>query len=209
VLHNIVNVSCDEGGSDSDTEDTTVLSALAPVLEINKTGVPDPVLAGGTLNYSISVNNTGNATATNVTVMETYDKNVTFVTAVPAPSLGNDTWEFATLNASETRWINISVSVNASVLNGTVLHNIVNVSCAEGVTDFDTADTTVLFEELNCTCGDICVNETGWWRDGGVFNPSSTPIQDAIDNATAGDTICVKDGTYNEHRPNKRHPGRL
>jgi uncharacterized repeat protein (TIGR01451 family) len=199
VLHNIVNVTCDEGVTDSDTEDTTVLSALAPVLEINKTDNPDPVPAGGTLNYSIHVNNTGNATATNVTVTEKYDENVTFVAAVPAPSYGNDTWQFPTLNVSETRWINISVTVNASVPNGTVLHNIVNVTCAEGVTDSDTADTTVLFKELNCTCGDICVNTTGWWRDGGTFIASSTPIQDAINNATAGDTICVKDGTYNEN----------
>jgi len=49
-----------------------------------------------------------------------------------------------------------------------------------------------------CACGDICVNTTGWWRDGGTFNASNTPIQDAINNAIAGDTICVKDGTYNE-----------
>jgi parallel beta-helix repeat protein len=52
---------------------------------------------------------------------------------------------------------------------------------------------------VNCTCGDICVNETGWWRDGGDFNTSNTPIQHAIDNATAGDTICVMDGTYMEN----------
>jgi len=50
-----------------------------------------------------------------------------------------------------------------------------------------------------CPCGDICVNETGWWRDGGTFNASATPIQDAVNNATGGDTICVKDGTYHEN----------
>jgi parallel beta-helix repeat protein len=50
-----------------------------------------------------------------------------------------------------------------------------------------------------CTCGDICVNETGWWRDGGIFNASATPIQSAVDNATGGETICVKDGTYHEN----------
>ena len=199
VLHNIVNVTCDEGVTDSDTENTTVFVAPVPVLEIAKTDAPDPVSPGGTLNYTISVNNTGNATATNVTVMETYDENVTFVSAVPVPSSGDDTWQFPMLNVSETGWINISVTVNASVPNGTVLHNIVNVSCAEGVTDSDTTDTTVLFKELNCTCGDLCVNETGWWRDGGAFNPSNTPIQHAVDNATAGDTICVKDGTYTEN----------
>jgi parallel beta-helix repeat protein len=52
---------------------------------------------------------------------------------------------------------------------------------------------------LNCTCGDICVNTSGWWRDGGAFNPSDTPIQSAVDNATEGETICVTDGTYIEN----------
>jgi parallel beta-helix repeat protein len=52
---------------------------------------------------------------------------------------------------------------------------------------------------LNCTCGDICVNTTGWWRDGGTFNASATPIQGAVNNATSGDTICVKDGNYSEN----------
>jgi len=50
-----------------------------------------------------------------------------------------------------------------------------------------------------CTCGAICINETGWWRADADFNASNTPIQHAIDNATAGNTICVKDGTYNEN----------
>jgi len=52
---------------------------------------------------------------------------------------------------------------------------------------------------MNCDCGDICVNETGWWRDGGAFNASATPIQSAVDNATGGETICVKDGNYHEN----------
>ncbi len=52
---------------------------------------------------------------------------------------------------------------------------------------------------MNCTCGDICVNETGWWRDGGTFNASATPIQDAVNHAISGNTICVKDGNYTEN----------
>ena len=56
-----------------------------------------------------------------------------------------------------------------------------------------------------CDGGDICVNETGWWRDGGAFNTSTTPIQAAVDNATAGETICVKAGSYTENvNVNKR-----
>jgi len=52
---------------------------------------------------------------------------------------------------------------------------------------------------ISCDCGDICVNEAGWWRDDGAFNASGAPIQDAVDNASSGDTICVKDGSYTEN----------
>ncbi|KAF5438082.1 CASH domain-dontaining protein, partial [Candidatus Methanophagaceae archaeon] len=52
---------------------------------------------------------------------------------------------------------------------------------------------------LTCTCGDICVNGTGWWRNNGTFNASSTRIQHAIDNATAGDSIYVYNGSYTEN----------
>ena len=44
----------------------------------------------------------------------------------------------------------------------------------------------------------IHVNTTGWEKDG-IFHPSSTPIQSAIHNATAGDTIIVEPGIYHEH----------
>jgi hypothetical protein len=66
--------------------------------------------------------------------------------------------------------------------------------------DSDTENTTVfVVPVLNCTCGDICVNTTGWWRDGGVFNPSLEPICAAVNSSAVGETICVKDGTYNEN----------
>jgi len=52
---------------------------------------------------------------------------------------------------------------------------------------------------ISCDCGDICVNQSGWWRDGGAFIASSTPIQAAVNAATAGETICVAAGSYNEN----------
>jgi subtilisin len=52
---------------------------------------------------------------------------------------------------------------------------------------------------ISCNCGDICVNETGWWRDGGAFNASGAPIRDAVNNASSVDAICVKDGSYDEN----------
>jgi len=47
--------------------------------------------------------------------------------------------------------------------------------------------------------GAIWVNTTGWWHEGGNFNASNTPIQDAVNNATEGDTITVRDGSYAEN----------
>ena len=52
---------------------------------------------------------------------------------------------------------------------------------------------------ISCDCGDICVNESGWWRDSGAFNESVVPIQDAVNNASSGDTICVEAGNYTEN----------
>ncbi len=52
---------------------------------------------------------------------------------------------------------------------------------------------------LSCSCGDICVNPSGWWRNGGALNPSTTPIQAAVSNANAGETICVAAGSYTEN----------
>ncbi|MEA1893615.1 MAG: C1 family peptidase [Euryarchaeota archaeon] len=53
---------------------------------------------------------------------------------------------------------------------------------------------------FSCACGDICVNTSGWWRDGGAFNAdATTPIQVAVDAASSGDTICVAAGYYTEN----------
>ena len=52
---------------------------------------------------------------------------------------------------------------------------------------------------ISCSCGDICVNQTGWWRDGDAFQTSLEPLWAAVDVSSSGETICVKDGTYNEN----------
>ena len=177
-VHNVSAVAENANGMDMQTWVWNVAPGPLPVLEINKTDNPDPVSRGGILNYSIHVNNVGDATATNVTVTETYDENVTFVSAVPAPSQDSDTWKFPTLNVGESKWIHISVAVNASVLNETVLHNFVNVTCDEGVTDSDTEDTTVLSLP-------VCI-ETATGTGIACFETDAGTIEDlvAVDEAT-------------------------
>ena len=64
----------------------------------------------------------------------------------------------------------------------------------------NTVTITAAAEGLTCSCGSICVNATGWWRQNGTFNANpSTPIQAAVDNAASGETICVTDGAYEEN----------
>jgi len=46
---------------------------------------------------------------------------------------------------------------------------------------------------------DIYVNEDGWWHDGGAFHANDALIQAAVDNADAGDTIFVYNGSYTEN----------
>ena len=43
------------------------------------------------------------------------------------------------------------------------------------------------------------VNESGWWRAGGAFYGSGTPIQSAVTAADNGDSIYVYNGSYYEN----------
>ena len=49
------------------------------------------------------------------------------------------------------------------------------------------------------TASQLYVNESGWWREGGAFNVSGTPISAAVGAAAAGDSIYVGGGRYDEN----------
>jgi len=118
-------------GNNTDTEHTIVDTGAT--LTIKKVDSHDPVQNGTRLNYTIWVNNTGTGVATNVTVRETYDANVTFISADPAPSSGNNTWNFSVINASDSKRINITVNTSQSLTISTTLTNFVNVTCDQNV----------------------------------------------------------------------------
>jgi uncharacterized repeat protein (TIGR01451 family) len=134
-----------------------LVHVAAPSLSIAKSGEPDHMHPGGTISYTIIVKNTG-ATATNVIVTEAYDANVTFESADPAPSQGDNTWELDTLIVNETKWINISVTVNSDTPSGTMLHNHVGVTCDQGVTANATEETVVGCVETVTELGPACFN---------------------------------------------------
>ena len=81
----------------ADSNTVTHYVSSAPILSISKRDAPDPVVAGQKLTYTITYQNTGTMIANNVVITETYDSNVAFVSAAPAPDGGtNNVWTIST-----------------------------------------------------------------------------------------------------------------
>jgi uncharacterized repeat protein (TIGR01451 family) len=135
VINNTANVSIQNETLAvlrfSDTESTIVLNP--PVynysnMTIRKLDSPDPVNASQNLTYQINVSSTGNGTAYNVTVNDTYPEQVVYLTSMPAPIAGrNNTWLLGNLTAGTNISINITVLV-LNITNGTIINNTANVS---------------------------------------------------------------------------------
>lgn len=93
-------------------------------LDIVKTDLTDPVEAGGSLTYEITVTNHGPNEAENVTVVDALDPNVTYVSdsnggvysdggTAGDPSDDTVTWNLGTLNVGESLTFTVTVDVNA------------------------------------------------------------------------------------------------
>jgi hypothetical protein len=178
VLNNTVNVtySNSSGGMFflNASANTTVIAS--PSLITNKTASSNPVTNRATFNYSILINNTGASAAFNVTVIETYPENVSFISSIPAPTIGNNTFVIGTIAAGGFARVNITLNVSSP--NGSILFNfyVVNFTNASGsifnVTN--STNTTVIFLPI------ISVTKVG--TPNPVFNGSSLSYVITIEN---------------------------
>ncbi|MBS3128937.1 DUF11 domain-containing protein [Candidatus Woesearchaeota archaeon] len=128
VRTNTVNVTYDRNtiSTVNATVDTTIIkSSATPNIVLTKIDSPDPVHNGSNIIYTITLNNTGDAAAFNVTIDETFDGNTTFVSATPAAnnSPTNTSWFIESLNAGNHTTINITRKVNSTTLNATPVNN--------------------------------------------------------------------------------------
>ena len=107
-----------------------------PVLSIKKTDSVDPVKPGDSLTYTIHYSNSSDDSdddsdhskdAKNVVIVETYDPNVTFVSASPPPDVGNNQWNIGTLKRGHSGTITVTVTVNTPLDDGTELLNKVSI----------------------------------------------------------------------------------
>ncbi|MEM2916441.1 MAG: LamG-like jellyroll fold domain-containing protein [Candidatus Woesearchaeota archaeon] len=137
IINNTVNISFNnETGAlinRSTTINTTILVPVIVVynftnISITKTDNPDPVNASTELYYQINISSTGNGTAYNVTVNDTYPAQVIYLTSQPTPLTGtNNTWQLGNLTPGTNISINITVLV-LNVSNGTIINNTATVS---------------------------------------------------------------------------------
>ncbi|RKX24808.1 MAG: hypothetical protein DRP46_12780, partial [Candidatus Zixiibacteriota bacterium] len=153
VLTNRVQLDADwlgEGrnGPLSTTVTTTVHAR--PVLTITKFDFPDPVTAGGMLRYTIIISNTGNENATNVIVSEQYDPHITFFSANPPPTSGDNVWVFPVLSVDEYRTIDIFAQTDSVLPVGTIFTNQASLESNQ-TTPITAVETTVVtsVSELN------------------------------------------------------------
>jgi len=158
VLSNTATVtsSTSDGapGNESATATTTV--AASADLSISKSDSPDPVFAGGTISYTISVTNAGPSNAASVTLTDTLPAGTTRgALSLPAGwscsglefgETGTLTCTTASMGATTANFT-LDVVVDPSVAAGTVLSNTATASTtttdANGGNNSATATTTV------------------------------------------------------------------
>ena len=135
VLTTSATVSANENdpapGNNSATE-TTLVNSVAD-LTLTKTDSADPIVAGGSLTYTLTISNIGPSDATGVTLTDTLPISTMFVSASPGctQSGGTIICGLGNLTAGSSRQITVRVTVNPAVADGIVINNTATVSGAE------------------------------------------------------------------------------
>jgi uncharacterized repeat protein (TIGR01451 family) len=122
---NNVTISDTAGNSKSASATSTVRSSHA--LQLAKVAAPEPVDAGANLTYTITWGTTGNEPAGGATIVDTLPMSVTFVSAsnggVYNPATRKVTWNLGEVMTPQTGNVNLVVSVDSPLYNGTKLTN--------------------------------------------------------------------------------------
>jgi uncharacterized repeat protein (TIGR01451 family) len=115
-------LDCNETSPVSGVAVTTTAQS-APSLSVSLADAPDPVAAGGTLTYTLSYANSGNANATGVVLTDAVPPNTSFVSATGggAESAGVVTWNPGTLPMGASGSVQVVVLVASPLANGTVI----------------------------------------------------------------------------------------
>ena len=202
VLTNVVAIDSDQTPPVTASITTTAIPR-PPAFVLTKSGAPDLVLIGSNLTYNVNYQNVG-GDATGVVITEIYDPNVSFVSADPAPTSGNNVWSIGALNAGGSGTMVVTVHVNG----GTTLVNQVTMTSAQGVSASATAiNTTVLTGQV--TINKI-VTPTTFPGEGKQVtytilitnSGAGVPIDQITDTLPAGFTYITTTSSTNIPMPN-------
>lgn len=142
--------------------DTTNIHLGYPTLDLSKAFTPTAPEAGTLLTYTIVVTAGGLVSATGVVITDIVPANTTYVACQPAPCAVSGSvvsWTLGTLNIGESRTVTLVVQIDSPLPNGTQVVNTAVVTSNEGITDTDTATTTIgSLPVLNLTKSSVDVN---------------------------------------------------
>jgi uncharacterized repeat protein (TIGR01451 family) len=130
ILSNTAWFTSTEGENGSDTDTTTITTAAD--LQIAKRDSVDPVVAGTSFTYYVTVANNGPSSASGVTVTDALPSGLTFNASGSSrncwASGRNVTCNVGALSAGDDVTLTLAVSTQATLADGTVLSNTANVS---------------------------------------------------------------------------------
>jgi len=145
IVTNVAYLDSSNASPVAATVSVPVLGAAS--LQISKTANIDLVSPGEQVVYSIDYTNTGNATATGITIEDAIPALTTFVSASGNGTLTNGVvnWSPADLAPGESASVTLTVAIDATAANNTVINNTASinssgtspVSASKAVTVFD------------------------------------------------------------------------
>lgn len=149
VVNQAVGQGVDDNGNPLSATSNTVTAILsgAPRLHLRKSADADPVISGALFNYTIGYENSGNAPATGVRVVDTLPPGAVFKSASPAGlyTAANHTvtWDLGELAAGRGGFLTLTVQAGTGLPSGTALVNGASLTSLEGITASSTVTTTI------------------------------------------------------------------
>jgi len=129
-----------DGPAFATISENTVVSS-APALGVSILDAPDPVRPSDVITYTVTYGNTGTDVATAAALTLTYDATVTFLSATPPPTAGNNVWTLGDLAPGASGTISVDVMVNAPL--GAIVTTNAAVSAGGALSASSSANTSV------------------------------------------------------------------